>query len=221
MKRPSIDQDGFTLISDVLSSDQCTLLARELGTPPSAGRRGLLLHPEIQRLASSEDILALLRPHLAAEPFPVRGIYFDKSPDTNWLVAWHQDLTICVKERREVPGFGPWSMKEGLPHVQPPVHVLENMLTIRLHLDDADETNGALRVIPGSHQHGRLSSTQIQRRVDAGQDVMCRAAQGTALLMKPLILHASSRATSPRRRRVIHLEYACCPLGAGLEWQRA
>jgi len=219
--RPCIHKDGFTLISDVLSAEECVRLAHELGTPPSAGRRGLLLHPAIQQLAGSERILTLLRPYMAAEPFPVRGIYFDKSADTNWLVSWHQDLTICVKERREIPGFGPWSMKEGLPHVQPPVQVLENMLTVRLHLDDADETNGALRVIPGSHQLGRLSSSEIQRRVDTGKDVMCTAQEGTALLMKPLILHASSRSTSTRHRRVIHLEYACAPLGGGLEWQGA
>jgi hypothetical protein len=208
-------------MTNVLTSAECAALAEVLGTPPSAGRRGLLLVPEIQRLASSERLLALLRPHLQAEPFAVRGIYFDKSPDTNWLVSWHQDLTICVQEKKEAAGFGPWSMKEGTQHVQPPVALLENMLTIRLHLDDTDETNGALRVIPGSHRSGRLSSSQIQQITANSQESMCIAPQGAALLMRPLILHASSRSTGTRRRRVIHLEYACTPLDAGLEWQRS
>lgn len=208
-------------MTNVLTSAECAALAEVLGTPPSAGRHGLLLVPEIQRLASSERLLALLRPHLQAEPFAVRGIYFDKSPDTNWLVSWHQDLTICVQEKKEAAGFGPWSMKEGTQHVQPPVALLENMLTIRLHLDDTDETNGALRVIPGSHRSGRLSSSQIQQITANSQESMCMAPQGAALLMRPLILHASSRSTGTRRRRVIHLEYACTPLDAGLEWQRS
>ena len=105
----------------------------------------------------------------------VRAIYFDKSPEANWLVPWHQDLTVALRSRREVPGFGPWSVKDGVPHVQPPVERLEQMLTVRLHLDDADEGNGALRVLPGSHRSGRLSSTQIQA-LRAGQaDVLCAA----------------------------------------------
>nr|WP_281292066.1 phytanoyl-CoA dioxygenase family protein [Brevifollis gellanilyticus] len=205
----------------MLTSAECTALADLLGAPPSAGRRGLLSVPEIRHLAASEKLLTLVRPHLPTEPFAVRGIYFDKSPDTNWLVSWHQDLTICVQEKREVPGFGPWSVKEGVPHVQPPVEVLESMLTIRLHLDDTDETNGALRVIPGSHKLGRLGNSQIQPITASGQESMCIAPQGAALLIRPLILHSSSRSTSTRRRRVIHLEYACTPLDAGLEWQEA
>ena len=120
----------------------------------------MLRVPEVMRLAQSL-LVDLVRPHLPAEPVPVRGIYFDKRPETNWLVAWHQDLTLALKERVEVPGFGPWSLKEGVPHVQPPVGMLEQMLSVRLHLDDADATNGALRVLPGTHRLGRLNAEAI------------------------------------------------------------
>jgi ectoine hydroxylase-related dioxygenase (phytanoyl-CoA dioxygenase family) len=151
----------------------------------------------------------------------VRGIYFDKSPGANWLVPWHQDLTIAVKARHEHPGFGPWTVKDGITHAQPPVKMLEQMLTLRLHLDDADESNGALSVIPGSHQRGRLSPEEIASTRQVHSRVLCNAGAGDVLLMRPLLLHASARSTSSRHRRILHIEYAAFHLPAGLEWQEA
>jgi ectoine hydroxylase-related dioxygenase (phytanoyl-CoA dioxygenase family) len=148
-------------------------------------------------------MLDLVRPHLPSEPRPVRAIYFDKSPQTNWLVSWHQDLTLAVRARAEHPGFGPWSVKDGIPHVQPPVELLQQMLTVRLHLDDADESNGALRVLPGSHCLGRLSSERIQELRANQVDYLCAVSAGDALLMRPLLLHASSRSTTTQHRRVL------------------
>jgi ectoine hydroxylase-related dioxygenase (phytanoyl-CoA dioxygenase family) len=149
---------------------------------------------------------------------PVRGIFFDKSAEANWLVTWHQDLTLAVRERCEVPGFGPWSVKEGVPHVQPPAECLQQMITVRLHLDDADESNGALRVLPGSHAQGRLSPEGIGEWRERVPEVTCVVRAGGALLMRPLLLHASGRSVSERHRRVLHLEYAGFDLPAGLEW---
>ncbi len=143
---------------------------------------------------------------------------FDKTQDTNWLVPWHQDLTIAVQERHDVAGFDPWSVKDGIPHVQPPVRVLERMLTLRLHLDDCDETNGALKVIPGSHAGGRLDSVAIREWRARGTESVCCAAAGDALIMRPLLLHASSRSESVRRRRVLHVDYASCDLPPPLQW---
>lgn len=213
-----LDDDGFALIPGVLSADEVRSVITTLGSISTAGRRGILAEPQIGKLARSEQILALLRPHLSREPLPVRAIYFDKSPDANWLVAWHQDLTITVREHIEAEGFGPWSVKDGVSHVQPPVSLLEKMLTIRIHLDDADESNGALRVLPGSHRRGRLSSDEIQRIRAGGKEVLCAAMAGDALLMKPLLLHASSRSTSHRHRRILHIEYAAFDLPGGLCW---
>ena len=168
--------------------------------------------------ASSQPLLNFVRPHVAREPFPVRAIYFDKSPESNWLVPWHQDLTLALRSRTEVPGFGPWSVKGDVPHVQPPTELLEQMLTVRLHLDDADETNGALRVLPGSHRLGRLSPAQVLEQRTRQADVLCTVAAGNALLMRPLLLHASGRSTSQRHRRVLHIEYAAFTLPYGLDW---
>lgn len=118
----------------------------------------------MRELARSPEVRALVEPLLGAGAFAVRGILFDKTPDANWKVAWHQDLTIAVRERREVEGFGPWSEKAGVVHVQPPAAVLEQMVTVRLSLGPCGPGNGPVCVIPGSHAHGRLSAEEVQRR---------------------------------------------------------
>ena len=168
-------------------------------------------------LSRSETILGLVHAHLPAA-FPVRGILFDKNLRANWRVPWHQDLTIAVQEKLPTPGFGPWSVKAGVPHVQPPVAVLERMLAIRLHLDDCTADNGALRVIPGSHRCGELTSEQIVELQKARSAVVCEVPRGGALLMRPLLLHASSPASQPEHRRVLHIEYAGESLPNGLTW---
>ena len=164
-------------------------------------------------------LLDLVRPHTCGEPRPVRAIWFNKSAEANWLVAWHQDLAIAVRERVDVPGFVAWSVKEGVPHVQPPVEVLERMLTVRIHLDEANSENGALRVIGGTHRLGRLSAEQIATLREDRGETLCAAAARDALLMRPLLLHTSGRSTSDRPRRVLHIEYAGEELPGGLEWQ--
>ena len=213
-----VELDGFSVVRGVIEDGERQELLSALGPVDGAGRRGLLGLPLVGELARSEKLLALVRPHISNEPFPVRSIYFDKSPDANWLVPWHQDLTIAVRARAEVPGFGPWSTKDGIPHVQPPVELLRQMLTVRLHLDAADESNGALRILPGSHRFGRLSSGRIPELRSQQPDCVCSVSTGDALLMRPLLLHASSRSTSPRHRRVLHIEYAGFELPAGLQW---
>lgn len=214
----AVASEGFALVPSLLSAAECADLLAALGESENAGRRGILGVDAVSRHAHSSKVTRLVRPFLSGEPRAVRGIFFDKSPAVNWNVAWHQDLTIAVREKRDVTGFGPWSVKAGVTHVQPPVGLLEQMITVRIHLDDADESNGALRVIPGSHSHGRLDSAAIERIRSASPEFVCVAAAGDALLMRPLLLHASGRSTSTRHRRIIHIEYAGFSLPGGLEW---
>ena len=215
---PGLDRDGFSMVANVLGEEERIELLTALGPATAAGRRGILSAPAVATLAQTDRVLDFIRPHLPAKPFPVRAIYFEKSPETNWLVPWHQDLTLTVRFRVDSPGFGPWSVKDGIPHDQPPVEVLEEMLTVRLHLDDADESNGALRVVPGSHRFGRLTPARIRELCTKGGEHLCAVPAGGALLMRPLLLHASSRSTSARPRRVVHIEYAARNLPNGLEW---
>jgi len=216
-----INQRGFSIVPSVINSAELQELLNSLGDVSSAGRRGVLALPVVSQLAHSRRLIALVQSYLSGPPAPVRAIYFDKTPGTNWQVAWHQDLTVAVRTRREVPGFGRWSTKEGVPHVQPPAELLEQMLAIRIHLDDADESNGALRVLPGSHLFGRIPAAQIQECRARQDEVLCPVPACGALIMRPLLLHASARSTSDRHRRVLHIEYAGFTLPGGLEWHEA
>jgi hypothetical protein len=154
-------EDGFQIFSDVLSANRIAEFAGEaarFSDDRSAGIRGLLqCSPVIRQLSSSPELMALAMRAIPAPALPVRAILFDKTPGTNWKVPWHQDLTIAVVERREVEGFGPWSVKDGVPHAHAPVWLLERMVTLRLHLDDCPADNGALRVLPGSHRHAPVA----------------------------------------------------------------
>lgn len=216
-----LSHDGFECVRGVFAHDEVEAWIQRLGPVTGAGRRGLMAEPEVRALALSPKLRALMSDRLGAPARPVRAIYFDKSPETNWLVAWHQDLSIAVADRADVPGFGPWSVKEGVTHVQPPGSLLEQMLTIRLHLDDCDVSNGALQVIAGSHRHGKLSAEQIAAFRSGELPTVCELRAGDALLMRPLLLHASGRSESDGHRRVLHIEYAAFDLPAPLRWHEA
>jgi ectoine hydroxylase-related dioxygenase (phytanoyl-CoA dioxygenase family) len=225
----AIDRDGFAVVPGVAASDAVDRLLdalAEVDSSAAIARRGsvhavrnlLEAVPRVRELARSEAVRALVEPVLGKGCFVVRGILFDKTPEANWKVAWHQDLTIAVREPREAPGFGPWSEKAGIPHVQPPAEVLERMLTVRVHLDACGPENGPVQVIPGSHRAGRLAPGEIDGWRERTPAVPCTSPRGGALVMRPLILHASSPSTLPAHRRVVHLEFAAEGLPHGLEW---
>jgi ectoine hydroxylase-related dioxygenase (phytanoyl-CoA dioxygenase family) len=219
----TLETDGFAIVDRYLDPTTIAALIRDLEalnlTPDRAGIRNILeLLPSVKILADSQEIRSLVTSGLGANARLVRGIFFDKQPTANWKVPWHQDVTIAVKQRLERPDYHPWSLKGGIPHVQPPQAILERMLTVRIHLDRTDATNGALKVIPSSHRQGKLSTVEIDRWKQLDTSTTCSCEAGGILLMRPLLLHASSIATIPNHRRVIHLEYADCSLGAGLEW---
>jgi ectoine hydroxylase-related dioxygenase (phytanoyl-CoA dioxygenase family) len=184
------------------------------------GARNLLDVPAIQTLAAASPLHGLASAVLGAECFAVRALLFDKTPQANWKVIWHQDLTVAARERAEVDGYGPWTKKAGVPHVQPPVEILENMLAVRLHLDPCGVENGPVRVLDGSHRLGRLSGAAIGELRTAKREVECIVDEGGVLAFRPLILHASAPSTVPNHRRVIHVEFAACELASPLEWHR-
>lgn len=224
-----VRREGFAVVPGVL--DERTVSSFEESLAAVEGGEGVLRRgvvyairnllevlPAARELAHSAAVRALVEPVLGADCFAVRGVLFDKTPAAPWKVAWHQDLTVAVRERVEVEGFGPWSMKAGVVHVQPPARVLEGVLALRLHLDDCDESNGPLKVLPGSHLSGRLGADEIARWREQLTPVTCIVPRGGAVLMRPLLLHSSPAPREPRRRRVVHLEFAAAPLPYDLEW---
>ncbi len=148
----------------------------------------------------------------------VRAILFNKSPESNWFVTWHQDKTVSVSCKFEETGWGAWSEKENILHVQPPLSVLESMVTIRVHLDSTPRENGCLKVIPNSHKLGILSPEKISEIVASEKVYFCEAKQCSALIMRPHLLHASSKSSEPSNRRVLHYEFSDWQLPSSVHW---
>ncbi|MDB5335028.1 MAG: protein involved in biosynthesis of mitomycin antibiotics/polyketide fumonisin [Planctomycetaceae bacterium] len=230
MYRDEINEFGWALLSGLIDpADLDSLrIAADLAVqnPQARSRRGsayglrnlLQLMPAARELASSAIILDRVRSILGPDAKPVKGILFDKTEQANWAVPWHQDITIAVRERRSIPGYDAWSDKDGVPHVQPPSKVMEQILAVRVHLDDCPAENGALKVIPGSHAQGRLADADVERWRTTVPAVTCVAQAGDTLFLRPLLLHSSAAATQPCRRRVLHFEYTAMKLPDGLEW---
>jgi ectoine hydroxylase-related dioxygenase (phytanoyl-CoA dioxygenase family) len=212
----AVEENGFVVVPRCVDESTVEILRDQLANTNHA-ERNLLSIPAVRKVASSHAIREIIGAVIGVGCFAVRGILFNKNQRSNWKVTWHQDLTIAVRERRAVDGFGPWTTKAGVLHVQPSVEVMSRILAIRLHLDESGLENGPLKVIPASHKRGRLSAGQITDW-DKTNCVTCTVPKGGALLMRPLLLHSSSACVIPNSRRVIHLEFATEELPHGLEW---
>lgn len=149
---------------------------------------------------------------------PVRAILFDKTPATNWALGWHQDRTIAVRARAETPGFGPWTTKAGIQHVEPPFAIIAGMLTLRIHIDDVPEDNAPLLIAPGSHRLGRIAEVAIADTVARCGTIVCTAQAGDIWAYATPILHASAAATRAAHRRVLQVDYSAEGLPGDLDW---
>lgn len=172
--------------------------------------------PAASRLVFNTRLRKLVYELFGEDYFVVKSIYFDKPHGSNWYVQYHQDLTISVDKKKELPGFGPWSVKQRQFAVQPPLNILQDIFTARIHLDDTDAGNGALKVIPGSHAKGICRPGTIDWTRETEE--IATVSKGGVMIMKPLLLHSSSRTTSNRSRRVIHIEFARVTLPEDITW---
>ena len=220
--------NGFTTIDNVYTPEEINkILAaiNEVDTTKETFRKSADLFairqflkevPASNTLIFTEKLKSLITQLGGHDYFVVKSIYFDKPATSNWYVPYHQDLTISVDKRLQLDGFGPWTIKQNQFAVQPPIDILENILTLRIHLDDTDEKNGALRVIPTSHLTKICRPGSIDRAIETERTCIIKA--GGLMIMKPLILHRSGRTTNNRKRRVIHIELSNKELPAGLRW---
>ncbi len=219
----AIAEAGYELIDELLTAGEVEGLLADLTKQQLQPLRGGIrrieqLVPQVAALARSQKLLSIASSHLPGQPELVRAIYFDKSPENNWYVTWHQDQTVSVSERFESAGWGPWSVKADAWHVQPPLDVLDQMVTIRIHLDPATVSNGCLKVIPGSHRLGLINVEQVLEHVSKEKVVYCESPLGGAVVMRPHILHASEKAVSATPRRILHFEYSSYKLPEGASW---
>ncbi len=213
-------KDGFALVGRVLDAGECDALARRIETLglPKAGTRRLLDHEWCRELG--EQIQRKLSIQLSElnQLSLIQCTYFNKSSSSNWLVPWHQDCSIPVANRVDSKNLSGWSTKEGVTFVYGPDEVLSCMIAVRLHLDDSLHSNGPLRVIKGSHRFGTLESDEIDRIRKEQDGTPCVVSKGGVVVMRPLILHASSKSTSGCPRRVLHFLFGPRPLPCGLGW---
>lgn len=221
------DVNGFEVINSVYSDSEIeeikAVINENTSNKPTfrkstdlfAIRQFLKEIPECIPILFNNTLKSLLSSRFGSTYFIVKSIYFDKPAESNWFVAYHQDLTISVDKKLELEGFGPWTTKQDQFAVQPPLKILADNFTIRIHLDEATEKNGALRVIPGSHLKGIIRPDELKQK---NQEQTCSVEKGGIMLMKPLLLHASGRTSNNRQRRVVHIEFSRTELPQGLSW---
>lgn len=219
--RDELNRNGFVLPQGRIAPSLLSALDDVFLEPDyHAGRRDLLsAEPLTQKLLNDPFICQIIDQLFDQQAFVVRATLFDKQPDANWSVTWHQDQAIAVNERHDLPGFGPWSIKNGIQHVEPPVDILEHMTAIRLHLEDCTAAHGPLVVSPKTHLFGRLTGNKITQAIETHGEETTTVNAGSVLVMKPLTLHRSSKMAEGKRRRVIHLDCTDQFLPEPLVWK--
>ena len=211
--------DGAQLFRGAVKSCMAELEASLGGLSPDEA--GVRIHgvERLKPLLSRDGCIgAIAAGALDSACKPVRAILFNKTPAANWSLGWHQDRTICVRDRLDVPGFGGWTMKRGMNHVEPPFALIARMVTLRVHLDDVPATNAPLLIAPGSHRFGRIKEADIADIVARCGTRACLAEAGDVWLYATPILHSSQAAATPKARRVLQVDFADEALPSGLEW---
>ena len=221
ISRDAVEEKGFAVIPDVLSSEDITRILDNLKDATlrrsKAGVRHAMESTGIAQCSRASELLSIARSVLGDTAFPFRATLFDKSGSANWLVVWHQDTALPIQERHDTPGWGPWSVKEGVVYAHAPASALSQVLALRVHLDDSTEHNGPLRVLPATHRLGVLTDDTMHRLAAEIAPVDCLVPRGGILAMRPLLVHASSKSLIDAPRRVLHIEYAASPsLSQGL-----
>lgn len=221
-------KEGFAIIDTIYTAEEINLLLETISQADSgrptfrksndlfAIRQFLKEVPGAYNLIFNDRLNTIISQLFGNDYFVTKSIYFDKPEQSNWFVAYHQDLTISVNKKLDIEGFGPWTVKQNQFAVQPPLDILESNFTIRIHLDDTDEKNGALKVIPQSHLKGIYRPETIDWTIET--ETVCNVKQGGIMIMKPLLLHASNRTTNNKKRRVVHLEFSNRSLPDALQW---
>ena len=227
MKQEIINQ-GFTIIDNVFTDEEIndlllTISQADTSKPTFRKTNDLFaIRQFLKEIPTSIDTVFndklnnIISKYFGDEYFVVKSIYFDKPENSNWFVSYHQDLTISVDKKIDLEGFGPWTTKQNQFAVQPPLNILQNNFTVRVHLDDTNEENGALRVIPTSHLKGICRPETIDWTVE--NETTCNVKKGGIMFMKPLLLHSSSRTTNNSKRRVLHIEFSRSSLPDNLNW---
>jgi hypothetical protein len=212
---------GYSIIEGVFARTDMERVLEGLSSAAlartKAGARHVLGVPVVRDLAADPWMLTIATEFVGRGAVPFRATLFDKSPSANWLVVWHQDTALPLRERFEDTTWGPWSSKAGILYAHAPSWALEQVVALRVSLDDSSSTNGPLRVLPHTHRSGVLTDVAIELLVRNATPMDCVARAGGVVAIRPLTVHASSKSVDDQPRRVLHVEYAATMnLGAGI-----
>jgi len=223
-----ISTEGFSIIPNIYDDEEIAKILNvinQVDTSKETFRKSADLFairqflkeiPAVYDLIFNERLKAIIQSNFGDDYFVVKSIYFDKLAQSNWFVSYHQDLTISVDKKVELKNFGPWTVKQNQFAVQPSIEILKQNFTIRIHLDNTDENNGALKIIPKSHLKGIYRAETIDWTIE--RETICKVEKGGVMIMKPLLLHSSSKTTNNNKRRVIHIEFSNIELPNALQW---
>ncbi|OQP65971.1 phytanoyl-CoA dioxygenase [Niastella vici] len=226
--KQALQQEGYAIIDNVFNEEEVAGIVEAINNIDTSGtafrktsdlyaiRRFIKEVPAMAPLLFNSRMQAIIDQLFGNDYSLVKSIYFDKPGQSNWFVAYHQDLTISADQKMQLEGYEQWTVKNDQFAVQPPLSLLENIFTIRIHLDDTDENNGALKIVPGSHRKGIYRPETIDWSRE--KEVICKVPRGGVMIMQPLLLHASNRTVNNNKRRVIHLEFSNQQLPNGLQW---
>jgi ectoine hydroxylase-related dioxygenase (phytanoyl-CoA dioxygenase family) len=219
-----LESKGFSITPQLYSGSELGFI-KELFDKNASFSENVLVYsirkllktiPELSTLLFNKNLIELINELGGPDYFLTKSIYFDKPENSNWFVSYHQDLSISVSDKFEIDGYKNWTVKKNQFGVQPPIEVLEKTITLRIHLDNTDQSNGALKVILNSHKKG---ITRFEKEwAEQEEEAICNVREGAVMLMKPLTFHASKRSQSGNRRRVIHLEFCNQELESPLVW---
>lgn len=208
----TIGDAGFAVLPALFSHEYLDQLLQDIDeSAPRRSRAGVrhaLSLPAVAAAAREPQMLEVAREVLGPQAFPFRATLFDKSSNANWLVVWHQDTALPLRERIDLPGWGPWSIKDGIDYAHAPAAALGQVLALRISCDDSTMENGPLRVLPGTHTLGVLTDDSIHDLSAQIAPVDCVVPKGGVVAMRPLVVHASSKSQNEMSRRVLHIEYA-------------
>ncbi len=207
----SFQKRGFEIFEEIFDEQECKAILSDLH--PSVrmnapGYRSLLGGRFVESIAWDARLIKMAEGLLSGTAVPYKAILFDKSHNANWLVPWHQDRVLPIRNRFVDPEWGPWTAKGGVNFAHAPTWAMNRIVAFRIHLDNSEAHNGPLRVIPGSHLHGVLDQREVVELSKKSDFEICTVRKGGVLAMRPLLIHASSKSTSQMPRRVLHIEYA-------------
>ena len=219
--KQNLQEDGFTILENIYTQDEVNNILQNLekhDIQKAFGVRYFLKsNPLFHKLIFNNNILTIIK-NIAPQANIIKSIYFDKPPHANWIVNWHQDLTINVEDKVENKDYKNWRVLKDRTVVQPPLSVLENIFTIRIHLDKCTAENGALRIVKKSHLQGIVPLQGMTSDLSKMEKI-CEVNQGGILIMKPLLFHTSRRTENNKNRRVVHIEFCDAQLAAGVKWK--